>query len=314
MPNLEITRLDLNLLVVFDAMMRTGSVTAVSSTLGISQPNVSRSLRKLREFFGDELFIRASRGMQPTAKAMALREPVARAVEIVRRDVLDPIRFDPATSTRRFVLNLTDLGELAFVPKLLGHLGRVAPGIELECVCLGPRELLDAMRGGEVDLAIGYFPELTAQTVRIRTLSDHPFVCLARTGHPLLEGGLTVQAYARAGHIGLVGDGHAQRMFEERIARSGVARRIVLRTRNLLNVPYLVRETDLIATVPKGLPFHCGEIGGYVVLKPPVPIDPIPLAQYWTDRQHKDPGHAWLRRTVREVMDERDPTSAVAYW
>lgn len=262
MPNLEITRLDLNLLVVFDAMMRTGSVTAVSSTLGISQPNVSRSLRKLREFFGDELFIRASRGMQPTAKALSLHEPVARAVAIVRQDVLDPMRFDPASSHRRFVLNLTDLGELAFVPSLLRHFARMAPHLELECVCLGPQDLLDAMRSGTVDLAIGYFPELTAQTVRIRTLVDHPFVCLARAGHPLIAGGFNAQDYARADHIGVVGDGHAQRMFEERIARTGVARRVVLRTRNLLNVPFIVRQTDLIATVPKGLPYLCADVQG----------------------------------------------------
>ncbi len=249
MPDLQITRLDLNLLVVFDALMRTGSVTAVSETLGIGQPNVSRSLRKLREFFGDELFIRGSRGMQPTARAEALREPVARAIAIVRGEVLDPMGFDPASSTRRFVLNLTDLGELVFVPALLRHFGRVAPGLGLECVCLGPQELLDAMRGGTVDLAIGYVPELTARTVRIRKLVDHPFVCLARTGHPLVASGFTVQAYARADHVGLLGEGHAQRHFEERIAKSGVQRRIVLRTRNLVSVPFLVRETDLIATV-----------------------------------------------------------------
>ncbi len=99
MPDLQITRLDLNLLVVFDALMRTCSVTAVAETLGIGQPNVSRSLRKLREFFGDELFIRGSRGMQPTARAEALREPVARAISIVRGEVLDPMGFDPAHST-----------------------------------------------------------------------------------------------------------------------------------------------------------------------------------------------------------------------
>lgn len=314
MQNLNITSLDLNLLVVFDAMMTLQNVNAVAQALEISQPNVSRALKKLRVFFGDELFIRSSRGMQPTAKALALRDPVVRMLDIVRQDVINSTGFTPATSQRSFVINMTDLGELAFLPKLLQHCQQHAPDISLSCVCLTPQALLDAMREGQVDLALGHFPELRAQTMRLQTLVKHPFVCLARTGHSLTQTGFTAQDYAAAKHIGLMGDGHAQRLFEERIERSGIARKVVLRTRNMMSVPFLVRQSDLIATVPKMLAYVCAEVSGFQVLKPPFHIESIPISQYWSDRQHNDPGQQWLRRCIADLLLDKDPTHSVHYW
>lgn len=314
MQKLNISRLDLNLLVVFDSMMKTRSVTAVSEALEMSQPNVSRSLKKLREFFNDELFIRAARGMQPTERALALQQPIERMIDIVRSDILDSQQFDLKSSERSFVINMTDLGELSFLPKLLKHCRQVAPKASIECVCLDSQVLLDALRDGKVDLAMGFFPELTAQTIHVQTLVKHPFICLAREGHPLTPSGLTSADYSRADHISLVGDGHAQRRFEERIARSGIERRIKLRTRNMMSIPFLVRDSDLIATVPKMLAYVCAEVGGFQVFRPPFKIDPIPISQYWTDRQHNDPAHIWLRRTIADLLQDQDPTKNVKYW
>lgn len=314
MQKLNISRLDLNLLVVFDAMMKTRSVTAVTEMLEMSQPNVSRSLKKLREFFNDDLFIRAARGMQPTERALALQQPIAQMIDIVRADILDSLQFDPEQSERSFVINMTDLGELSFLPKLIRYCRQVAPKVSIECVCLDSQALLDAMRDGTVDLAMGFFPELTAQTIHVQTLVKHPFVCLARVGHPLTSNGLTPTAYVNAEHICLVGDGHAQRRFDDGITRAGIERRIKLRTRNMMSIPFLVRESDLIATVPKMLAYVCADVRGFQVFKPPVKIDPIPVSQYWTARQHNDPAHVWIRRTIADLLLDQDPTKNIKYW
>lgn len=194
------------------------------------------------------------------------------------------------------------------------HCREFAPKVSIECVCLDAQVLLDAMRSGKVDLAMGYFPELNAQTLHVQTLVKHPFVCMARDGHPLTRQGLTAQSYATAEHISLVGDGHAQRRFEERITRAGIERRIKLTTRNMMSIPFLVRDSDLIATVPKMLAYVCGEVRGFQIFPPPVAIDPIPISQYWTDRQHNDPAHVWLRRKLAELLLDQDPTKGVSYW
>ena len=235
-------------------------------------------------------------------------------IELVRQEVLDARPFEPGHSERRFVINMTDLGELSFLPKLLKHCRQVAPAVSIESMCLDPQALLDAMRDGQVDLAMGYFPELTAQTIHVQTLVRHPFVCLARTGHPLLGDGMSIEDYANADHISLVGEGHSQRRFEERIARSGIERRIKLRTRNMMSIPFLVRDSDLVATVPKMLAWVCDPVGGFEVFKHPFDIDPIPVSQYWTDRQQNDPAHTWLRRTIAELLLDQDPTKGIRYW
>jgi DNA-binding transcriptional LysR family regulator len=314
MQKLDMSRLDLNLLVVFETMMEVRSVTAVSELLALSQPNVSYALKKLRTFFGDELFIRSGRGMQPTAKALELQEPIKRMMEILRNEVLNPVEFVPKNSQRTFFINMTELGELAFLPPLLKHFSTVAPHLTVEPVCLGAQELLDALRDGRVDLALGYFPELTVRTLYAQTLLRHPFACLAREGHPQTLSGFAAADYAAAEHVGIIGEGHAQRRFEEQINKAGIERRIRLRSRNFMSIPFIVRETDLIATVPKIMAVVCMGTPGLQVLKPPFEIDPIPITQYWSERQHNDPGQVWLRRTLAQLYLDNDPTANIKFW
>jgi DNA-binding transcriptional LysR family regulator len=314
MDRLHIGDLDLDLLIVFETMMEVRSVTAVSELLSMNQPNVSYALKRLRGFFGDELFIRTARGMQPTARALALQMPVQRMMEILRSEVLSPVEFRPQDSRRTFVINMTDIGELAFLPPLLKHFETCAPHVSVQPICLGAQNLLDAFRDGRVDLALGYVPELTARTVYVQSLLQHPFVCLARAGHPLATSGLTVSDFASAEHIGMMGEGHAQRQFEEKIDKLVGTRRIKFRTSNFMSVPFIVRDTDLIATVPKIMAIACADMPGLRVFKPPFDLDPIPISQYWTEQQHNDPGQIWLRRTIFEMARDSDVTESMQFW
>lgn len=300
---------DLNLLLVLDAMMKEQSVTAVARRLSISQPTVSFSLKKLREVLGDELFVRTGSGMQPTSRATALAGPIDRIIRIVRDEILNPPEFDPAVSNRKFVLNATDIGEMVFLPPLLKQLRAFAPHASIECVCLDPHDLAQAMSDGLVDLAIGYMPELTGSGLYTQRLFEHPFVCLASDAHPMLEDGVTLERYARAKHISLVGEGHSQRKFEKMIEESGIRRRIVLRSQNFMNIPFIVRDSELLATVPKVIAAAFAHMPGLVAFWPPFEMPAVPIRQYWHQRMHNDSGQTWLRQTVSQLFLNKDPTT-----
>ena len=177
--------IDLNLLLILDALYDTGSTTLVAERLKVSQPTVSFSLGKLRDVFGDELFVRHGASMQPTPLAQSIREPVRRVVETVRFDILRERAFDPVSAERTFSLSASDIGELVFLPRLLEQLTVSAPKLNLRSLTMPPAELREAMTTGGVDLAIGYFPDLTGAGFFQQKLFEHAFTCLVRADHPV---------------------------------------------------------------------------------------------------------------------------------
>lgn len=311
MQNFDIASLDLPQLVVFDALVKLGSVTAVAHSLNLTQPNVSYALKKLRAAFDDELFVRSPKGMRPTAKAQELIEPIKRLLAILYEEVLKPSSFSPAQSRRTFVINTTDIGEIVFLPPLLRRIREASSHISVECVCLETPALVQAMRDGVVDMALGYLPDLTSKEIYTQSLFRHPFVCMVREGHPALREGLSIESYAESEHIALVGEGHGQRKFEEWIAKAGIHRHIGLRSRHFMHIPFIVRDTDLIATVPKVIAVSFMATAGLRAIEPPFNIPAIQLKQYWSERQHRDPAHVWLRRIVAELFVNKDPTVGI---
>jgi DNA-binding transcriptional LysR family regulator len=300
---------DLNLLLVMDSMLSERNVTAVARRLNISQPTVSTSLKKLREIFGDELFVRTAAGMQPTQRAVEIGKPLERVIHILKSEILGAPEFDPATSTRTFTINTTDIGEMVFIPPIITRLREFAPRASVDCVCLDPAEIVQAMATGKVDLAIGYLPELTSSSVFVQSLFEHPFVCLLREHHPILSEKLTVETYRDAQHIALVGDGHGQKKFETMIAKSGIERHIAFRSQHFMNIPFIVRDSDLVATVPKVIAVAFAHLPGIRAALPPFDIPPIPIKQYWHQKMNNDPSQTWLRRTMSDIFQGKDPTS-----
>lgn len=305
---MDFRSLDLNLLLVLDAMFRLRNTTHVARELAVSQPTVSLSIKKLRDFFGDELFVRNAFGMQPTQRMTELAEPVARMVSLLRDEIMAPAGFDPASSGRRFVINVADVGELAVVPGLMSKLRDYAPNASVETVTLRPDDLQHALNERKVDLAIGYLPELGSAGIMVQSLFDHPFVCLVREGHPTIRDKLTLELYRDASHIALVGEGHSQKYFEAMIRKAGIERRIVFQSLYMTNVPFVVRDSDLVATVPRAIPFVFQELKGLRTIRPPVELPKIPIKQYWHRNMQNDAGHRWLRQTIGDMLIDADPT------
>jgi len=153
-------KIDLNLLLVFSHLFREKRVGRAAENLGMSQPGVSNALNRLRSLLNDELFVRTPHGMEPTSYAMQLAGPISEALALIRSALDVGAPFDPATSTRRFTIAMTDIGEIDFLPSMMDAIGRVAPSVTINTVRNNALQLREEMESGQVDLAVGLLPDL----------------------------------------------------------------------------------------------------------------------------------------------------------
>jgi len=300
--------IDLNLLLILDAMYDTGSTTLVAERLKVSQPTVSFSLGKLRDVFGDELFVRHGASMQPTPLAESIREPVRRVIETVRFDILRERAFDPASAERTFSLSASDIGELVFLPRLLEQLTVSAPRLNLRSLSMSPAELREAMTTGGVDLAIGYFPDLTGAGFFQQKLFEHAFTCLVRADHPVIGDRISMKQFLAADHVVVMQEGRSQEIAERRMAEMGLDRHIVLRSPHFMSVPHLVATSNIISIVPRAVGRAFMHTGRLKLLEPPFKIPSIELKQFWHRRVHTDPGVLWLRNLIARLYLNHDPS------
>jgi DNA-binding transcriptional LysR family regulator len=292
---MELRDIDLNLLLVFDRMLAEKRVSAVAESLGLSQPAISNALARLRRAFGDELFLRTARGMEPTPFALQLAEPVAYAMGTLHGALNQQTVFDPATSTRSFTLAMTDIGEIYFAPVLMEVLSRAAPGVTISTVRNTAVNLRDAMEAGQVDIAIGLLPQLKASIFQ-RRLFKQRYVCLFSATHPLAaKSKLTLKDFSAAEHllVKAAGTGHGQ--VDELMAAQGIARRIRLTVPHFVAIGHILRSTPMIATVPERLAQSIAEPFGLVWRTHPVALPQIAINAFWHARFHRDPGNQWLR-------------------
>src|SRR5262245_39351707 len=153
-------KLDLNLLPVLVALVEEGSGSAAARRLKMSQPAVSAALARLRDALADPLFVRTARGLDPTPRTLAVIAPVRAALALVNNEVMQGMTFDPVTSTRTITLALSDIGEMVFLPRLLERLAGEAPNVSVRSVTLPPDQTMRGLELGEIDIALGYFPDL----------------------------------------------------------------------------------------------------------------------------------------------------------
>lgn len=192
---MTLRELDLNLLVTFHQLLVDRSVSVAADSLGFTQPTLSNALKRLRNTFNDELFVRTSKGMQPTPFVAQLAEPVSQAIGLLHGAINRHDEFDPATSQKRFVLAMTDIGEIYFVPRLIDALPKQAPGISVKTL-RSNTELSENMASCEVYLAVELLPHLQAGFYQ-RQLFHHRYACLCRKNHPLTEQPITREVFCQ---------------------------------------------------------------------------------------------------------------------
>lgn len=298
---MNVQDIDLNLLRVFDAVLRERGVTPAAVRLGLTQPAVSNALARLRALFGDALFVRTPAGMDATPFARGVAEPVRQALALLESALAHGPGFEPATSTRAFRFYMSDLGQIEFLPPLVERVQRVAPGVRLEAVAFDLEHIGDALGSGALDLAVGFLPALGPPVERHALFRD-PYVCLMRADHPRIGKTLTRKKFVEASHALVTYRGGGHRVIEEALERAGVARRIALRVPHFTVVPMVLERTDLILMLPARVARVYERRGNFKSLPPPVPMPVAEVAVHWHERFEADPGNRWLRDQVIELF------------
>jgi DNA-binding transcriptional LysR family regulator len=305
---MELHQLDLNLLVVFNQLLIERRVSKVADNLGISQPAVSNSLAKLRKIFGDDLFLRTPKGMEPTPFADQLAESVSYALAMIHSGVNQRTTFEPSTAKRAFTIGMTDIGEIYFLPALIERLRREAPGVTLSTMRNAAINLRDELESGKVDLAIGLLPQLKAGFFQ-RRLFSQSYVCLMRQGHRLDKRKMSLAEFSTAEHLVVISAGTGHGKVDELLLRSGVERTVRLTVPHYVSVGHILRGSDLIATVPKRLADRLVEPFGLVEVPHPAKLPDVAINVFWHAKYHRSPANRWLRGVVFELFGSESPSA-----
>jgi DNA-binding transcriptional LysR family regulator len=296
------TDLDLNLLRLLVALNRTRHVGRAAEALGMSQSGFSTAFGRLRKQLGDDLFVRTSTGMKPTPRAVNLVESAAPVLELLDSELSGARPFDPAASTVMFRLSMTEVAEVAFLPRLVDAMSVEAPVATLHVTSPISGRLYENLTSGEVDLAIGSFPELDRSKLRRVQLFRHPYACMVRRDHPVVTDGLSLAAYARLRHAVVASPTHSNRGIDRALDALKVERDIAITVVNHLSLPSLISNSDLVSTVPFSTAQYMARSGDLEVLALPFGPVEFTISLYWHQRTDRDPAAMWLRGRMRSLF------------
>lgn len=292
--------MDLNLLRTFVSVYETGSLTTTARALFVTQPSVSHSLARLRTEFADDLFVRSGGRMRPTALADEIFPDCREALERLESLTERSRSFDPATSTRRFRLCLSDLGELGFLPAVLRHLAEAAPGVDLDVVPMDIAAVAEWLERGTVDAAIASWP--LAGGFESLLLKRERYVGLLRRDFPLAgTGTLSMEEFLAAGHVEVArSTGH--QAAEERMEELGITRRTRVRVRHFSVLPQIISESGLMAIVPESM--AAGWIGSWPLQLVDLPFDvePIEVRLHLPQQGRRTPALDWFGSMLRNAL------------
>lgn len=298
---MELKDIDLNLLLVFNQLLVERRVSRAAETLGMTQPGVSNALKRLRLLLGDELFVRTSRGMEPTPFALRMAEPIGYALSTIHQSLNDTAYFTPASAERRFTIVMSDIGETYFLPMLMQVLGEQAPGISISTVRNTAINLQDEMEAGKVDLAIGLLPQLKSGYFQ-RSLFTQRYVCMFRAGHALDKGSITREDFEGADHVAVISGGTGHAIADQSIERLGVVRRICVTVPHFVAVGHILASSTMIATVPERYAMACEKPFGLRWVPHPLALPEMNINLFWHAKYNKDAANQWLRRLIFDLF------------
>lgn len=298
---MDIRGVDLNLLVVLDALERQRSVTRAAEALGLSQPATSAALSRLRALFDDPLFVKSGQAMRPTPRAAELAEPVRRVIATVQEEILRAQGFDPAQADKSFHVLAPDIAEAILLPRLLARLRAVAPGVRLRTVSMPRHAAAQALESGAADLALGYLPDLQKAGFFQQRLFKHAYACIVRRDHPRIGARMTAAEFMAAPHAVVAPDGR-EHLFERFMQTRKQQRRVVLELSHFMSLLSIIASSDLVATVPLDIAEFFAAHGNIRIVDLPIRAPEVEVHQFWHQRQHKDAANVWLRGLVHEVL------------
>ena len=285
-------KLDLNLLVTLDALLAEHNVTRAAERLHLSQPSVSVQLAKLRDVFDDPLLLPGPRGMRPTARAEALRDPLRQALAAVAGAIGPAPSFDPATATDTWRVMASDYGASTVLLPAMPALRAAAPGTRVAVFDLAPANIAGLAERGDIDLAF-HIRGSAPTSLRHRSVFTERYVLAGRAGHPRLKRRPTLAQFCKLEHVVVSPDGGGfDGPADAALRELGLARKVVLSVPHFLFLRDVLARTDLVAMLPARL---LPDVAGLQVVEPPMQVPGFEMLMLWHERVHRDPGHRWLR-------------------
>ena len=289
---------DLNLLIVFDAVMQDRSVTRAGNRIGLSQPAMSHALNRLRYMLKDDLFVRTPEGMVPTPRAEILAQPLRNALSEMQL-ALEPAAFDPASSDRRFVLTLNNYAAVVIASPLVAAVSAAAPAVQLDLRPGGTLDVVEQLDRGDLDLTLGTMDSPGERFAAAPLLKD-AFVMVMRRGHPASRRKLSAAAFAALSHLEISSTREDTGFIDRWLAERGLARRIALRAPYLSAAPILV-QSDLVATLSQRIAQEFVRHHPLQLCKPPFASPTVMTTMLWHRRLDRHPAHRWLRGVITSV-------------
>lgn len=294
---MHISRVDLNLLVVFDTIYTEGGITKASEKLHLTQPAISHALARLRDMFNDPLFVRQGYKMVPTPLAKRLIDPLRESLKQLGAILNDTQGFDPASANKRFVIGLRDYMESTVMPRLMQTLSAQAPQVEVSTVRANRRGLEGELAAGTLDMAVDVLLPVSP-AVKFTRVNVDGMAVVARQDHPVVRGSLDIDTYLAQRHI-LVTSRRQGPGFEDlELHRLGLHRKVALRCQFYFAACRTVAQTDLLLTMPESYAHMANRQFGNQVLPFPVSLSAMDAYLYWHTSTDNDPANRWLREQM----------------
>jgi DNA-binding transcriptional LysR family regulator len=301
MKSINLAAIDLNLLVAFEALLEQHSVTKAAEQLQIGQPAMSAALSRLRILFDDELFVRLGRQMQPTLKAQAIAPGILAALQQIRQAVTASQTFEPSVSVRTFTIGSSDYTSFVLMPPLLKFSLQNAPSINVRMIEFEKDRIGDLLEHGEIDLALGVFPDPPRQT-QWEPIFEERFVGIARRGHPAIQQGtMSLKAFAQFPHALTTLRRDTAGAIDKALNEQNLERRVAFTTPHMMVLPFAIASSDLVAALPQRIALRLATVCNLTVFELPVKTKPWMVSMLWSTLSDQDEANRWLRNTIKAI-------------
>jgi DNA-binding transcriptional LysR family regulator len=295
--SMSLSKVDLNLFMVFDAIYQQRNLTRAAEVLCMSQPAVSNALNRLRTSLNDKLFVRSPGGVSPTPMAENIIDRVQEALKLLDASVTEGVVFDPASSTKVFRLSLSDLAQSLFLPRLITQISDQAPNIGLECYYVPRDQVEKELASGTIDLALDVTMVLGPQTC-MQPLMKERYICAVRPDHPDIGDNISLEQYLQLEHI-QVSSRRAGAGFEDvALQRLGRQRKVKIRVPHFQVAPQLITNSDMVLTIPMEL----AKQHNLKILELPFAVAPIDWNLFWHKSAEQDQTNLWIRDQIQRVV------------
>ncbi|SFD14692.1 LysR family transcriptional regulator [Pseudoalteromonas denitrificans] len=296
---MNLHQLDLNLLVIFDALYRHKSVSMAANEICLSQSAFSHGLSRLRKRLNDALFIRINNVMEPTYRAQEMAIHLNKALPLMFNAINETTRFDPATDTSEFKFSATDYTEFSLLPKLIGKINKIAPNIKINIIAAKEQHPLTQLESYDVDFALGYSHKIEDSAIidSLTWLKDS-YCTIARSNHPALKNGLSLDNFLHLTHVRVSPWGEKQGVVDQVLAQLKLSRKVALQLPSVLVAPHTVLHSDLLLTIPRVVAEQLATQIKIQIFEPPIRIPDYHLNMYWHKINSNKASFKWMQQQI----------------